>query len=246
VQRAQRDRLAALSLTARLVASFPELKALFATDAPTIRDYLLSYQQRNPEVPLLIALAPDGQVIARTDEVSAAAPADDRFASLMARPGEPAVIAMRGRPYHAASAVADAGGSIFGHVVGASPVDETFAAALREATQDEVVLLSETGVLASTLRSEQPPWRSRAEWRRAGGRADRATDVTIGAQQFSAREAVLADDPALSAVVLKSRDDAIDPFYRIQNGVLVIGLVCVALAAGGIVWMFQRGYAAAG
>jgi hypothetical protein len=67
VRRVQRDRLSMLALTARLVASFPELKALFATDAATVRDYLVSYQQRNPEVPLLVALSPDGKVLARTD-----------------------------------------------------------------------------------------------------------------------------------------------------------------------------------
>jgi hypothetical protein len=241
VQRVQRDRLSALALTARLVASFPELKALFATDAPTIRDYLLSYQQRNPGVPLLIALGPDGRVIARTDEVSAAG-GDDRLAALVARP---AVVELRGRPYHAAAASADAGGNIFGHIVGAIPVDDAFAAALRETAQDDVVLLSATSVLASTLRTAQPPWRSRDDWRRAGGRADRSTavtdviDVTLGTQQFAAREVVLADEPALSAVVLKSRDEAIDPFYRIQNGVLLIGVVCAAAAAAAILWSFK-------
>jgi hypothetical protein len=231
VQRVHRERLSALVLTSRLVASFPELKALFATDAPTIRDYLLSYQQRNPEVPLLAALSPDGHTIARTDEVSVAI-GDDRLAVLAAKPAEPAVIEMRGRPYHAAAASADAGGSVFGYVAGAYPVDDTFATALREATQDEVVLLSKNGVLASTLRTAQPPWSSRDEWRRAGGRADNRTDVTIGSQQFAAREVVLAEEPALSAIVLKSRDEAINPFQRIQIGVLLIGLICVALAVG--------------
>jgi hypothetical protein len=241
VQRAHRERLSALVLTSRLVASFPELKALFATDAPTIRDYLLSYQQRNPEVPLLAAVGPDGHTIARTDEVSVAL-GDDRLASLAARPGEPAILEMRGRPYQAAAASADAGGSVFGYVVGAYPVDEAFATALREATQDEIVLLSKNSVLASTLRTGQPPWRSRDEWRRAAGVAGGRTDVTIGSQRFAAREVALADDPALSAIVLKSRDEAINPFQRIEIGVLLIGLACMAVAAGlGYFW-----YAAVG
>ena len=112
-----------------------------------------------------------------------------------------------------------------------------FAAALREATQDEVLLLSDTGVLASTLRGEQTPWRSRDEWRRAGGRTDRSTGVDIGAQRFAAREVVLADQPALSAVILKSRDEAIEPFRRIQNGIVLIGLLCAAVAAAGSLWI---------
>ena len=52
-------RLERLQLTARLLASFPELKALFeATDAATIRDFLLAYQQQNPGTPLLVAIEP--------------------------------------------------------------------------------------------------------------------------------------------------------------------------------------------
>ena len=235
VRRVQRDRLSMLALTARLVASFPELKALFATDAATVRDYLVSYQQRNPEVPLLVALSPDGKVLARTDEVSAGG--DDIWIGSPARPEEPAVVEIRGRPYHAAAALADAGGNVFGQVVAAIPADNAFAAALREATQDEVLLLSDSGVLASTLRGAQTPWRSRDEWRRAGGRPDRSTGVDIGVQQFVAREVVLADQPAMSAVILKSRDEAIEPFRRIQNGIALIGLLCVVVAAAGSVWI---------
>src|SRR5438309_1236287 len=57
-----------LALTARLVASFPALKAILAdTDTPTIRDFLLAYQQQNHAPDLLIALDPNGRVLARTD-----------------------------------------------------------------------------------------------------------------------------------------------------------------------------------
>jgi len=241
VQRVHRDRLSAIAHTARLVASFPELKALFATDAPTVRDYLLSYQQRNPETPLLLALGPDGSVIARTDEPIAARGDDDWLGALNAGNGAPAAVQMRNRPYHAAAAAAEAGGNIFGYVVAAMAVDDAFAAALREATQDEIVLLSGRALVSSTLRNGQAPWRSRDDWRRAGGRADRAVDVTIGTEQFAAREVVLAAEPPLSAVVLGSRDEAIEPFRRIQNGVLVIALVCVGLAATGILWIGRTG-----
>ena len=236
VHRVQRERLTALTLIARLVASFPELRALFATDALTIRDYLLSYQQRNPDVPLLIALGPNGTAVARTDDVSATGVDGDWIAAFV-KSGEPTIVQMRDRPYHAAVAAADAGGNVFGHIVAATPIDDGFAASIREATQDEVVLLSDTSVLASTLRGGQTPWRSRDEWRRAGGRLDRVTEVSIGAQQFAAREVLLADRPALGAIVLKSRDEVIAPFRRIQNGVIAIGLLCAAVAAAGSLWI---------
>lgn len=62
------DQFAGLSLTARLVASFPALKAMLSeTDLPTIRDFLLTYQQQNHAPDILIALDPNGRVLARTD-----------------------------------------------------------------------------------------------------------------------------------------------------------------------------------
>jgi Protein kinase domain len=230
VRNVQRDRLANLSLTARLVASFPELKALFATDRATIRDFLVSYQQRNPGAPLLVAVDAHGTAIARTDEAAVAA-SDDAWIGALAKAEAPAVVEMRDRPYHAAAALADAGGQVFGQVVGAMPIDGAFAAALRDATQDEVVLLSNRAVLASTLRAGQTPWRSREEWRRAGGRPEGSIVVDLGVQRFTAREVVLAEQPSVSAVILKSRDEAIEPFRQIQRGIVIIGLLAAAAAA---------------
>jgi hypothetical protein len=237
VRSVERERSTAVVLTTRLVASFPELKALFATDAATIRDYLLSYLQQNPEIPLLVALGPDGRVLARTDEVSASADENKEIGALAGTAGEAAIVEIRGRPYHASAASSDAGGTIFGYVVGALPIDAGFAAALREATVDEVLVLSDRGVVASTLRAGQTPWRSREAWREAGGRADLAIDVTIGTQRFAAREVVLADEPPLSAVVLESRDEAIEPFRRMQTGAIAIGLLCIVVAGIGSLWL---------
>src|SRR3954447_11066055 len=62
------DKFADLTLTARLVASLPALKAILAeTDSATIRDFLLAYQQQNHAPDLLIALDSNGRVLARTD-----------------------------------------------------------------------------------------------------------------------------------------------------------------------------------
>ena len=233
VRRVQRERFGALSLTARLIASFPELKALFATDAVTVRDYLTSYQQRNPGVPLLVALGSDSKIIARTDTMTPEAGDDQWIGTLLAGRGDPLVVQISGRPYHAAAAPVDAGGNLFGYVVGAAPVDAEFAAALREATQDEVVLLSEQSALASTLRTTAP-WRTRDEWRATGGGPERSTSVTIGVQQFVAREVPLVEKPAVAAVVLKSRDEAAQPFGRIQNALGLVALLgLVAAAIGG-------------
>src|SRR2546422_1057167 len=66
------ERLDDLQLTARLVASFPALKALLATDFATIRDFLNSYLQENKRAESLIVFDPTGRVVARTDTPSLA------------------------------------------------------------------------------------------------------------------------------------------------------------------------------
>ena len=240
VARVHNWRLERLQLIARLLASFPGLKALFdSTDAATVRDFLLAYQQQNPGTPLLVAIASSGLVLGRTDTagtVGASGP-EDWLAAVVAKHGEPTVVSVGGRPYHAASAAVAAGGQLFGYVVAAVPVDQDFARAIGEVTGDETVLLSDSAVLASTLTSGETPWRSLEDWRRQGGRTDGATMITIGARRFAAREVPLTQELAVSAVIAKSWDDAFQPFRRIQNGLVVIGLVAAAAAVLAALWL---------
>ena len=98
-------------------------------------------------------------------------------------------------------------------------------------------MLSDSGVLATAAARRADTWQSRGEWRRAGGRPDGSIGVHIGVHRFEAREVVLAGQPALSAVILKSRDEAIEPFRRIQNGIALLGLLCVVVATAGSVWI---------
>jgi hypothetical protein len=184
-------RLERLQLTARLLASFPELKALFeATDAATIRDFLVTYQQRNPGTPLLIALGPSGTALGRTDtsETAGTSGADGWLAALTAKQGEPTVVSVGGRSYHAATSAAEAGEKTFGYIVAAVPVDQEFARAVSEATGDETILLSDKAVLASTFTGGVSPWTSLVQWRQQGGRTDRASMVDVGTRRFAARE----------------------------------------------------------
>ena len=231
-------RLERLQLTARLLASFPELKALFeATDAATIRDFLLAYQQQNPGTPLLVAINPSGLVLGRTDTETVGTSGEEDWLPTVAKQGEPTIVSVGGRPYHAASAAAAAGGKLFGYVVAAVPVDQEFARAIGEATGDETVLLSNSAVLASTLPGGGAPWKSLEDWRRQGGQSDRVTMIDIGARRFAAREVPLSKELAVSAVIAKSRDDALEPFRRIQSGLVVISLVAVAAALLASLWL---------
>jgi hypothetical protein len=227
VTRVHQDRLARLALTARLVASFPDLKALFSTNAPTIGDFLLAYQQRNPGTPVLLALGADGTLLGGAGLAVGASATDARpwLSAVADSDTQASLVAIDGRFHHAASAVAESAGTVFGYVIAAAPVDAAFAHELREATQDELVLLSQTGLVATTLRGDQIPWRSLDAWRRDGGRNDRGIHVAIGAQRFAARGVPLLDAPPLSAIMVRSLDDAVEPFQRIQRGVVVIGLL---------------------
>jgi hypothetical protein len=243
VLRAHRDRLDRLQLSARLIASFPQLKALFETNAPTIRDFLQTYQQRNPGTPLLVALGPEGYVLARTDEAPGSAPerGQDWLAALVAAGGA-CVIAIDGQPYHAAVSPAEAGGTIFGSVVAAAPVDDSFAQILREQTQDEAVLLDGRGVAGSSLLSGQVPWESLEAFRAASGSNGSVHDLTIGTSRFAAREVLLTEEPPVAAVILASRDEITGPYRGLQTGLLAIGLFAAALVLiGGLVAIRRLG-----
>jgi hypothetical protein len=229
----QRSRIA---LVASLFASFPELKAAFATDFATIRDFLLQYQQRAPGQPLLVAIGPDGTVLARTDEPgpSAAGRRDEWLDVLLATPGEASIVDIGGRPSVGVATALEAAGTVFGFLAAAQPVDQRLAQAVGEATQDGIVVLSDGGVLGTTLRSAQNPWRSLADWRSSGGNAEAAVETRIGTLTYFAREVTLASRPAVAVIIVRSRDEAFAPYQRMQRRVLLIASIVAAMAAVGL------------
>jgi hypothetical protein len=238
VARAQQDRLDRLHLHARLVASFPQLKALFEeTDPPTIRHFLQSYQQQNPGAPLLVALGPGGYVLAATDDDADAAPEQGpAWLAALVPAGGTGIVDISGRTYHAAVANAQAAGTIFGSVIAAAPVDDAFAQMLRDVTESEAALFDPAGLAGASLRTGQVPWRSLEEFHAAGGGAGAATDARIGPVRYRAWEVPLAAEPPLAAVILASRDDLTVGYRRIQAGLIAIGgaAVLIVLASGWI------------
>ncbi len=120
----QSERMAGVRLTAQLVASFPELRALLGTDQATIRDFLLAYQQENKWAELLIVLDPAGRVVARTDTVTPVpiAEAETRWVQ-PALVGQSAtgLLATDRAVYQAASVPAAAGGTVFLNSPSAQP-----------------------------------------------------------------------------------------------------------------------------
>ena len=230
----QRSRIA---LVASLFASFPELKAAFATDFATIRDFLLQYQQRTPGQPLLVAIGPDGTVLARTDDAapSAAGQRAEWLDVLLAAPGEASIVDIGGRPSVGVATPLEAAGTVFGFLAAAQPLDQRFAQAVGEATQDGIVVLSDGAVLGTTLRSGQNPWRSLAEWRSAGGNPETPVETRIGTLAYFAREVPLASRPAVAVIIVRSRDEAFAPYQRMQKRLLLIASLVAAIAGAGLI-----------
>jgi len=245
VQHAESERLAYLKLTAQLVASFPELRALLATDLPTIRDFLLAYQQQNQRSELLIVLDPTGRVVARTDTIAAEPAADAE--RLWVRPalarGAATGILVTGRGvYHAAAVPAAAGERVFGFVMAGASVDNALAQELADVTQGEVAVVGER-ILGSTMGVARLPWKTAAEWEKNAGGAAGPTTVDLAGESYAALPVLLgsgieprAGELRVLAVLLRSRDRALAPYRRIQAGLLSLGLLValVGIAASAV------------
>ena len=235
---AEADRFAMLQLTAQVLASFPQLRALLEnTDAATIRDVLLDYIQRTAgadsraqRADLLIVFSPTGETLARTDAIAAVDVPDVKgrwIDPLLAgqRPG--GFVATPTGVYQAAAEIAEAGGSVFGFLLAGARIDDRFAQKLRSATGEDVVVLSERQVLGSTIPPGDLPWKSGAEWKAFAGDRSAFPAVTIATEQYSVR-ATPGTDASITYLTLQSRDRALAPYRRIQFGLLALGAIAVA------------------
>jgi Protein kinase domain len=242
VRRVHREHLERLEITARLVASFPELKALLATDVATVADFLTGFQQRFPTAPTLVAIGPEGVVVGRTDSptVRGESKTDDWLSAINQVDNDGSLIAVGSRPYLAAGVPSEAAGTIFGYIVAAEPINQAYAEALSDATQGEVLLLSDESMLASTLREGQRPWASLKAWQAAGGRTDRFLDLEIGRQRHSACEVSISSHPPVSVIVVKSREDAGAAYSAVERGVIIIGVTAIGIVVLGGWWWSRR------
>jgi class 3 adenylate cyclase len=233
-----------LRATARLLAAFPELRALIATDAATVRDFLVDYRNRSGRLDLIAALDPSGRVVARTDTLVAAplpGAAGPWLADSLKGPPATGVLEAESGTYEVAVAPGEAAGTVFGFVLVGLRVDRSFARALSDQVGDEVVVLGRGGLLGATLQADLLPWHDAAAWdaaadRGAAGRAageatadGRAApdpiEVTIGTERYAAAATRLRGSDAVRLVMLQSRDRALAPYRRIQAGLLALGLV---------------------
>ena len=237
VEAADGERLETLQLTAHLVASFPELKALLSTDFATVRDFLLSYQQQNRRAELLIVLDPEGRVIARTDtpEPFQVTDAVTRWVkpSLTGQGATGILIATSGI-YEAAASPAEAGGTVFGFVLAGSSIDEGYARQLRDVSQQEIIIFGER-IIGSTLAVRNIPWQTRSAWEAAAGTAGGQHTITMAGETYAAQTVLLGPEggPRPLVVLLKSRDQGLAPYRRIQLGLIVIGFIATIAGVAG-------------
>lgn len=231
---AEADRFATLQLTAQALASFPQLRALLEnTDAATIRDVLNDYLQRT-RADLLVALAPSGQTLARTDAI---APLDVRdvqerwIEPLVAGHQPRSYVATDAGMYHVAADAADAGGTVFGFLLAGARIDDAFAQRLRGATGEEVVILAVDRMLGSTVAAIDMPWHSAAEWAQFSSQSTTPSTVVIKDETYAVH-ASPGVNPSVVYLTLQSRDRALAPYRRIQGGLLVLGILGVAAGVG--------------
>lgn len=229
---AHAERYANLRITAELLAAFPELNALTQTDAATVRDFLLDYQQRTRRADLLALLTPQGATMARTDALSPTAIPDveRRWMTPTLNGREASGLLETGTAtYQASAAAAAAAGNVFGFLLVGGTVDDALARRLRDLTGEETVILGRSAVLGSTLAATALPWRSIADLARLTGDARAPFQVDVAGERYVAFVADTPDGDGALIVSLQSLDRAMAPYRRIQAGLLALGIAGILL-----------------
>jgi class 3 adenylate cyclase len=233
----EHQRLTSLKMTAQVLGSFPALKALVeTTDAATVRDSLLEYRQQHLPSGLLGVLDTTGLVMAWTDGLAAAPIADVESQWLrpsLATGSAVGTLAVGDRVFHAAVVPLDAAGTLFGFLLAGARIDDAYASTLRESGRDDVVILSDTGVLASTLLRDRLPWQNAAGLSSADQASPLPFEVRLDGERYTALTVPTAPGARLVALTLQSRDQALAPYRLIQGGLLVLGFVAIVAGVGG-------------
>ena len=108
-------------------------------------------------------------------------------------------------PYFAIGAASEAAGSIFASVVAAEAIDQSFAQALSEATEDAVVPVSEHGPRVNASRPADALGFKLGGVRTNSGGTDRFINTRIGNERRRRARGEAAAELAVSIIILQSR-----------------------------------------
>lgn len=215
-----------LVLVARLLASFPDLLALLGTDTATIRDFLVDYRERHAREERLFVLNPRGEVVARSDTFAPLALPDVQprwIEPALAGQAAEGIVALDGRPFQFVLVPAEAGGTVFGFVAAAAPIDEGWAGALRDASGREIAVLTSSSLAATTLAAGRVPWTNTTQVPPEANA--RPVEVDLGGERFAAIAVADPREPSLQIVALQSLDLALAPYRNVQVGLTALGVV---------------------
>jgi eukaryotic-like serine/threonine-protein kinase len=252
------QRIARLRLMSRLVAGDPSFVAYVAEgDAASIHDLLLE-RQRDLQCDLAVVLDRRGRTLARTDR--AGGPSEDLSRHALVRSamrrGDAAGVWSDGERHWTAVALPlVSGGELAeGILVTGLAIDDALALDVRRQSGAEVVfmtMLPEPRIIASTLASDAELSAALARQvdlpRLLAGPAGAPLRLTLDGRRWAVQATPLAaaeGQPAVAApliaVTLASVDQALAPFRRIEQALLLVGAVSLLLAFPLSYWLSRR------
>ncbi len=220
------------TITARLIADSPTLKAAVTTaDAPTVQNELRKYGPLLNSANLLVVTDAKGRVLATTGDASAAAPLlvgkpavknaldGKETVSLLAQPN--GILQVVTVPLNLFLAPPQ----ILGTLSAGFLLNETLAAQLKEITGSDVAFGMDGRILATTLPRTDDAMLV-PQLRTSG-----VSTATIDGAEYGVLPSPLASsDAGAVALILRSRAEQLQSVREIQTGLAVTAVVAVLLA----------------
>lgn len=240
----QQQRELQLSRTAAMLAEQPILKALMATDAVTIQDGSLGLWKLSGS-DLLVLASPSGKILGY-HVTSSPAPQDsvEQFAVRTIREEHESAWWLNNTGLFSTflnpvTAGAGENKRLLGYVILGYKVDSQVAEELGRVSQSEIVLATQHQVLASTLPSKADDELSKIVSTMQQPLASGTRDIAVSGQNYAAGAVLVQNDsdtPIYCYVLMPlAQSDAY--LRRLNETILILGIVAVCAAAGLITWI---------
>jgi PAS domain S-box-containing protein len=215
-----------LTTEARVVADEPRLKAALTTegiDRATLDD-MAGEVRHTTHWDLVALVGPGAQILALS---GAPSPEGLVIAGEHWRTGD--------RVYRLGRAKVAFGSQVFATLIAGELVSDERIAEVSQGTKTHAVLFAGTELVAASFPAGGPLRKDAASLASAGD-----GEVSIAGERFLARVVPLGEGTVLRAVVLRSADTALAPYYRLRNAIFLMsaGAFLLALVVG---WFASRG-----